>query len=381
MKKIIKTNWCVDPEKPFTRARVLHHTTHPEGLDIDRIRFQQTGKLPMNLRVGHIISIRHGSARLCVKGPREEFFHLTTGVHLYLPPGQAVDFEAEAGTELLRVSSPNAEQTRGRKLLIRDEMFLAACATETQSLRWSFTPQYLCRRIFLHHDQTLLSRSGTPISWFRTTMFDMTGLPENDEGEPVFRMSYNSRTEFNICCDVKGSARVRMACHPYLDSQQQWGPWLQLDAETAYHLNEVNEEECRIDEATESLLFFRNKHEIQVSDGHLSLFCLFDPAPIGIESHQRDTYRDEEPLAQVLGTRLYDNHQRELAKFDEMVHELSFAKAKENLGLFRDSPMWELYLRGRLAQVALESKVVTQLTEQGNQRAMRLAEWMQQEGY
>ena len=82
------------------------------------------------------------------------------------------------------------------------------------------TLQYLSRRIFLHHDPTLLSKSGNPVSLFHTTMFDVDGLPKNEDGEPVFKMSYNSRTEFNVCYDVKGIARVRMAEHPYKATNQ-----------------------------------------------------------------------------------------------------------------------------------------------------------------
>jgi hypothetical protein len=39
-------------------------------------------------------------------------------------------------------------------------------------------------------------------------MFDVAGLPKNEEGDSVFKMSYNSRTEFNVCYDVKGKAKV-----------------------------------------------------------------------------------------------------------------------------------------------------------------------------
>ena len=46
-------------------------------------------------------------------------------------------------------------------------------------------------------------------------MFDVAGLPVNEDREPVFKMSYNSRTEVDVCYDVKGTARVRMAQHPY----------------------------------------------------------------------------------------------------------------------------------------------------------------------
>ena len=75
---------------------------------------------------------------------------------------------------------------------------------------------------------------------------------------------------------------------------------------------------------------------------------------------------------------LYDNHQRELAVFDEMVDELSVARAKGTLGLLHDSPLWKLYLKGRKAQADLECKVVKPLAEEGSERARLLAEWMQQ---
>ena len=183
-------------------------------------------------------------------GETGQSFHLEAGVHLYLPPGLESVLNAEQGTELLHVAISSAAQARGKQMLLRDEKFLAACASGSQMLRWILTPQYLSRRIFLHHDPVLLSKSGNPVSWFRTTMFDVAGLPENEDGEPVFKMSYNSRTEFNVCYEVKGTARVRMAQHPYKETKQLWGPWLPLDGDSTYHLNEAagsTEEECRID--------------------------------------------------------------------------------------------------------------------------------------
>src|SRR5262249_18756391 len=152
----------------------------------------------------------------------------------------------------------SASQARGRNLLLRDETFLAACAAGSQSLRWVLTPQYLSRRVFLHHDPILLSKSGNPVSWFHTTMFDVIGLPNNDEGEPVFKMSYNSRTEFNVIYDVEGEARVRFARHPYRSAGQVWEPWQPIDGDTTYHLNEAAggpDEECEIDEATHARRF------------------------------------------------------------------------------------------------------------------------------
>ena len=226
MQKLIKNLWQRESGEPFARARILCHNIHPEGLDVDRIRFTEAGRLTPMATVGHIISVIRGGGIFYVANDGRGPFHVQAGVHLYLPPGIESTLDVEAGTELLRVSTQSASQARGKHLLLRDETFIAACASGAQSLRWAFTPQYLSRRIFLHHDPILLSKSGNPVSWYRTTMFDVAGLPENQDGEPVFKMSYNSRTEVNVCCDVKGTARVRMAQHPYTPANQLWGPWL-----------------------------------------------------------------------------------------------------------------------------------------------------------
>ncbi len=380
MQKIIKNNWHRESGEPFERAKILSHAIHPEGLDVDRIRFFEAGSLTPKSRVGHIISVIQGSGRLHVTGDNRQPFHVEAGVHLYLPPGIESVIDAESGTELLRVSSASASQARGKKLLLRDETFISACATEFQSLRWILTPQYLSRRIFLHHDPILLSKSGNPVSWFRTTMFDVAGLPANEDGEPVFKMSYNSRTEFNVCYDVKGTTRVRMAQHPYDQSKQVWGPWLQLDSDSTYHLNEAAgspEEEYRIDEVTETPQFFRNKHEVQIVDGNVTLFCLFDPAPTGVESHRPGEYSDYESLSQVLGTRMYETHQREIMRYDEMVDRLSIARAMGELSRLKGTPLWEMYLRGREAQGDIESSLAKTLTSDHNGRARVLVPWMQ----
>jgi hypothetical protein len=380
MEKLIKNSWFRKSGEPFTKTKVLSHEIHPEGLDIDRIRFIETGNLVPKSGVGHIISILQGKGILHLKGDNKKSFSLDAGVHLYLPPDLESVLEVEPGTELIQVSSPSAAQARGKQLLLRDETFLAACTTGTQSLRWTFTPQYLSRRIFLHHDHVLLSKSGNPVSWFRTTMFDVAGLPRNEEGEPVFKMSYNSRTECNVCYNVKGNARVRMAKHPYMETNQLWDPWLPLDGDSTYHLNEAAgspEEECIIDNTIQTPKFFRNKHEIHIVDGHVTLCCIFDPAPTGVERHQPGKYSDYEPLSQVLGTKHYETHQREIARYDEMVDQLSIAKATGSLKALRGTPVWELYLRGREAQATIESELAKTLSAEGNGREGVIAQWMQ----
>jgi hypothetical protein len=279
----------------------------------------------------------------------------------------------------LCVSGPLA-QARGKRLLLRNETFLAACASGSQPLRWILTPQYLSRRVFLYHDQTLLSKSGNPVSWFHTTMFDVSGLPQNEEGEPVFKMSYNSRTEVNFCYDVQGAARVRMAQHPYQKVKQLWGPWLKLDSDSTYHLNEAAgspEEERRIDETTRMPQTFRNKHEVYINDGYVSLFCLFDPAPAGIERHRPGEYSDYEPLSQVAGTKDYESYSRQIVKYDEMVDQLSMAQAMGKLDASCGTRIWKLYLQGKEAQAASETELVKTLAAENNGRQRIITRWLQ----
>ncbi|MFZ5877419.1 MAG: hypothetical protein ACOYXU_13575 [Nitrospirota bacterium] len=378
IQKLIHNPWRRESGAPFETAKILRHDVHPEGLDVERVRFLAAGRLTPNPGVGHVISVLRGRGSLRVGGV-DSPYRVDAGVHVYLPPGAESVLDAEAGAELLRVSGASASQARGTRVLLRDETFLAACASGAQSLRWILTPQYLSRRIFLHHDPILLSKAGNPVSWFRTTMFDVAGLPGNQDGEPVFKMSYNSRTEFNVCYDVKGAARVRMAQHPYAAAKQGWGPWLPLDGDSTYHLNEAAggpEEECRVDEATRLPQYLRNKHEVQIIDGHVSLFCLFDPAPTGVERHRPGEYSDYEPLANVLGTEAYQVHQREIARFDEMVDRLSLAKATGALSALQGTPMWETYLRGRATQAAIEAELARALTAQAKGRERVVAAWM-----
>ncbi len=380
MEKIIKNCWRRESCGTFDRAQILNHEIHPEGLDIDRLRFHEAGSVVLEAGIGRIISVLRGNAKLCLAGAERKPLQLESGVHLYLPADLESVLDAEPAAELLCVSGPSTSQAHGKRLLLRDETFLAACATGSQSLRWTFTPQYLSRRIFLHHDPTLLSKSGNPVSWFHTTMFDVTGLPENEDGEPVFKMSYNSRTECNVCYEVKGTGRVRMAQHPYLPSNQMWRPWATLDGDSTYHLNEAAggcEEECRIDEKTNSAQFFRNKHEVYIVDGFVSLFCVFDPAPTGVERHQPGEYSDYEPLSKVLGTKEYEVHQREIARYDEMVDRLSLAKAMGELSTYHGTDSWRLYLQGREAQAAIETGLMKCLAAEGKGREQVLARWMQ----
>jgi hypothetical protein len=171
-------------------------------------------------------------------------------------------------------------------------------------------------------------------------MFDTEGLPPNDDGVPVFKMSYDHRTEPNFCYDVVGDARVRFAERPYEDGR--WTPWVRLDGETTYHLNEP--EGCP-----------RNKHEVASRGGHATLFCLFDPAPTGVEQHQAGAYSSYGPLEAILGTPRHQAVLEAHARFDPLLDELSMAHA---LGNDEEEGMFE---EGRAAQRAYEKRLLEQL--------------------
>jgi hypothetical protein len=211
-------------------------------------------------------------------------------------------------------------------------------------------------------------------------MFDVAGLPPNQDGEPVFKMSYNSRTEFNVCYQVEGRARVRMARHPYGAQDQTWMPWLTLTADSTYHLNETaggGDEERRPDPASGTVQTFRNKHEVSIVDGFVTLFCLFDPAPAGIERHRPGAYSDYEPLSGILETPAYRNYMRAMADHDEMVDCLSLAAAAGDLAAWQGTPLWDRYLEGRTAQMAVEAALASTLVSEARGREHVVERWMQ----
>jgi hypothetical protein len=211
-------------------------------------------------------------------------------------------------------------------------------------------------------------------------MFDVAGLPKNEEGFSVFKMSYNSRTEFNVCYEVKGNARVRMAKHPYSEKGQFWHPWETLDKETTYNLHEVAggpDEETFIDEQTGVMQTRRNKHEVHIVDGYATLFCLFDPSPTGAEKHRTGEYSDYEPLSSIRDSPSYKIQLQEMAKYDEMVDSLSMARATGDLANFYGTSIWEVYLQGRAAQHAIEMELKRSLANERTGRERVIAPWMQ----
>jgi len=375
---VVRNTWLPDVRGPVEVANILDHRTSPEGVDVKRIRFVERGRVRIDPAVGHFLSVISGPIVLRDDRKGGDALHLADTTHAYIPPDWPVWADAPAGAELVLVSGASADQARGTRLVVRDEQFLAACATDAQELRWILTSQYLSRRIFVHHDATLLSGSGDPVSWYRTTMFDVAGLPPNEDGDAVFKMAYASRTEFNVCYKVKGAARVRMAEHPYRSASQTWGPWLSVDDESTYHVNEArrgDEEERWVDTPTGEARTARNKHEVHITDGYVTLFCLFDPAPTGFESHRPGEYSDYTLSTTAVDIERFEAYLRGLAPFDEMVDRLSRAKALGALESAVGSPAWRLYEQGRRAQVAHESALLEALGRDGAARGRVVAPW------
>lgn len=355
MGRVIRHRWS---EGPLARAPILRADDVPEGVDVERARTRDGAVFSLDHAHAHLISVIGGEVNATFDGGP---LRLGPGAHLFVPLGAGAPIELAPGTSIVHVAAPTA---RGTAVRVRDEAFVAACATDGgQALRWILTPQYLSRRIFLHHDAFLTSRGGHPLSWFHTTMFDVKGLPPNADGESVFKMSYNSRTEFNVCYDVEGDAGVRMGVHPYGDDQT-WTEWRALDGESTYHLDEPVD-----------VRPLRNKHEVR-ANGHVSLFCMFDPAPTGVERHRPGEYSDYESFEAVAPREEYRAHQREIARFDAMVDRLSWARARGRLDDERGGEAWSLYQRGRAAQRALEARLLDTLAAEGAGRDAVVARWL-----
>jgi hypothetical protein len=66
-----------------------------------------------------------------------------------------------------------------------------------------------------------------------------------------------------------------------------------------------------------------------------------------------------------------------MAKYDEMVDRLSLAKAAGELATLQGTPIWQCYLQGREAQLAIERELKRALTAEGNRREQVIARWMQ----
>lgn len=410
MADFIQNTWKSLDQYEIEHAKILTGESSPEGLFVSRYRWKGTcaWKVPSN---GCIISVVFGSGQLVLGAKEKNPLYLTEGCHVYHPAWAGSVFHAKKGTEIVCVAASCKNQSRGKQLIVRDEQFLRMANMSNGTTRWKLTPQYLSRRIFLHHDMTLLSASGSPISWFRTTMFDVSGLPNNNDGEPVFKMSYNYRTEINVCLEVSGSARARMAKHPYefeentdihrygngvenpvatdamnvgcvKNHQQEWGKWEVLDGETTYHLNEAKgckNEERVVNATTGDIRFFRNKHEVSISEGHVTLLCAFDPAPTGMEQHQPGAYSSYGPLHSILNTEQYAEFLVRQCELDAVSDKLSLWKAYGMMPDKHCSKEWHSYESGVRVQDHFEWLLLKKSESVGRDHVIR--KWMRQNSH
>jgi len=380
MGTIIHNKWQQIDEGQF-HATILSRDIHPEGLDVSRFSFEQDREVKLNPSDGHIVSILNGQVQLKVNSLNNPL-ELDSFVHLYIPPREDAILKSSAGTQFIHIAGP-AEQARGEKLIIRDEQFLRATADNNRTFRWVLTPQYLSRRVVLYHDKTLVSKSHFPVSWFRTTMFDVYGLPPNEDGLPVFKMQYDNQTEANVCYDVGGDSKVRMAYHPYTDKDQKWADWQRIGNDSTYYLNEAThspEVEWRTNPDTGEKLASRNKHEVYIPEGgYVSLCCLFDPGPTGDEKHLPGKYSAYQDVKKVIGTEVYQQYLSSLNPFDEMVDKLSLLKAQGLLNGIDKNPIWNCYEEGRKSQLNIESKLVQHLQMEKRGRDAVVLKWTNKE--
>ena len=377
MEKIIQNKWQ-QIEKGQFRAAILDRNVHPEGLDVSRLILEKANEIKLNSQDGHIVTILAGQVQLKLSSFAKPL-ELGSFAHLYIPANANAKLRASEDTQLIHIAGPG-EQARGKRLIVRDEQFMRATADGDRMFRWVLTPQYLSRRVVLYHDHTLLSKNHFPVGWFRTTMFDVNGLPPNDDGLPVFKMQYDNQTEANVCYDVSGESKVRMAIHPYKDEGQQWDKWKLVGNDTTYYLNEDSQNsdvEWHTDPATGEPFSKRNKHEVYIPEGgHVTLCCLFDPGPTGSEKHMPGKYSSYQDVSKIIGTEAYQQHLRALTPLDEMVQRLSLSKARGLLNENGDDPMWAFYQRGLENQMKLESELVAQLRNENQGRDAVVKKWM-----
>lgn len=104
---------------------------------------------------------------------------------------------------------------------------------------------------------------------------------------------------------------------------------------------------------------------------------MFDPAPTGVEKHKPGHYSDYEIRCKMFGAEQYEMQRWKIVRFDEMVDRLSLAKIEGELCNLHATPIWELYLRGREAQSAIEKELVKAFATEGEELEQVLIPWMQ----
>ena len=70
---------------------------------------------------------------------------------------------------------------------------------------------------------------------------------------------------------------------------------------------------------------------------------------------------------------MYETHQREIEKYDDMVDRLSMAKATGELNVLHGTSTWEVYLQGREAQINIEAELARALAKEDKGREGAIA--------
>lgn len=398
---LINTNNLNNDAYTVELFKIMDKNTDIFGVDTIRVKIPSNKKFKLNNSEGHIITVIYGKGVLKINSISDT---LTTekGSHMFIPLNENAEFESKSEDFELVVLSASKENVTGKKFLIKNNLFLKISTSEDTLLRWITTPQYLSRRVFLHHESTLVSKIGFPVSWNNTTMFDCTGLPLNDVGLPVFRMSYNNNTEINCCYDVPITSKVRYAKHPYKTNtnntdnnnntvKQEWSDWADIDSNTTYSLVETAEQAEIITETLEITetkdkdngiskdnnnsstttvtKAHRNKHEIFIPEkSYVSLCCMFDPGITGIEKHIKGQYSDYVPVSETIKTQSYKDYLQILTQVDIMIESLSldYALGKD----IKKNEYYEAFKNGLEKQKEIENQLM--LTNPERVEAMKL---------
>lgn len=321
MPHIYRPEWEADEAECVQKWSILDATTSCEGLSLARYRWNKSRSIEV-ANYGCIISVFKGSGFIHLvdsNGQKGQLF-LSTFVHAYIPPCNVRFQGVENGTEIACLSAPTTALAQGKELIIRNEEIMANKFSKSGMSRWTKVELYTSRRLFLHHDKTLISKNGHPISWNRTSFSTDTDI--------LLKLSYNNHTEFNMIYDLDGDVRVRTAMHPY--PREIWSEWHMLDGSCCYYLDETEpmaEQQLDIFGRAANL---RNKHELHFSKGHCSLFCMFDPGLAGTETHDTGSFSAYDKFSDIQNSEKYRQFLDDVLKTDAIADTESLRKAQED---------------------------------------------------
>lgn len=323
MPRAIRGAWETDlglGDGAVQKSIVVDPPASCEGFFVTRYRWIQSRSIEL-CNNGCIVSVIKGSGFLHLIDDAQQkgqlFLH--TNVHVYVPPCNTRFQGVEPGTEIVCIASPTPALAIGKVLILRDESVMREQAYHSNHNRFIQTSNYSTCQVFLHHDQTLVSRNGNPISWSHTT-FTYTNS--------MFHISHNYHTMLNIVGEVQGDVQVRMSIHPY--ASESWSDWTSLDNETCYYLDETEPmaEHEGVDNSGLAICF-RNKHDISVTNGSFTIFGLCDPGLTGIEKLSQSAYSSYPRLETVIKAPQYEMFLRAVQKSDELDDSNSLRRAQE----------------------------------------------------